>query len=650
MEGTPGEARRFVRFGPFEADLQSGDLRKQGFKIRLRGRPFDILALLLERPGEVVTRETLRERLWTADTFVDFDHGLNTSVNRLREGLGDTADNPKFVETLPRRGYRFIAPVEWLKARSSAEAPAPTAAPSPPEASPTDAPRMAGTGPAEKAGRRGAGRVLAVVVLLAGVGLALWLLRGRTRSARPLDQPRVAVLPFLNVSGESGQEYFADGMTDALIAELAQLDGLRVISRTSVMAYKGTRVSLPQIARELGVDAVVEGSALQSGDRVRVTAQLIDATSDRHLWARNYERGAEDVIALQRELALAIAQGVQATLTPGEQARLAARPSVDPRAYEAYLRGRFQWESMTSDGLKGAIEQYERAIALDPSYAPAYAGLAESYWIMGSAGYEVAPQGETAPKARAAARRALELEPGLGQAEAALGFIEIDFDWDFAKGEARVKEALARNPGLGAVHVSFSYYLAAMGRFDEAIAEAKHGQDLDPLSVVAAQTLGFRYYYARRYAEAETAFARALQLDPRTFVAHLGRGLVLWQTGQVEKALLELEGAVAGSGESPYALAALGHVSAASGHPVRAREILGRLEAEGAHRYLPGFYPAVVKAGLGDNTGALAGLEKAFAERSAWMVFLKVEPFFDGLRNDPRFADLLRRAGHHPTS
>ena len=409
MDAPAREAHRFVTFGPFEADLQSGDLRKQGFKVRLRGRPFDILALLLERPGEVVSREELRERLWTADTFVDFDHGLNTSVNRLREALGDTADNPRFVETLPRRGYRFVAPVEWRSGRGLLESPAPVDPPSATDASPTEGVATAAAEPSSKIGRQRLGLAFAAGLLLAALGLAVWLIKDRTRAARSSDQPRVAVLPFLNVSGEPSQDYFADGMTDALIAELAQLDGLRVISRTSVMSYKGTRVSLPQIARDLGVDAVVEGSALQSGDRVRVTAQLIDAASDRHLWARNYEQEAKDVIALQRELALAIAQGVRATLTPGEQKRLAARPSVDPRAYEAYLRGRFHWESMTSSGLKGAIEQYERAIALDPSYAPAYAGLAESYWIMGSAGYEVAPQGETAPQARAAARRALEL-------------------------------------------------------------------------------------------------------------------------------------------------------------------------------------------------------------------------------------------------
>jgi TolB-like protein/DNA-binding winged helix-turn-helix (wHTH) protein/Tfp pilus assembly protein PilF len=639
----PKPSSRVARFGTFEADLASGDLRKSGQRVTLRGRPFEILEILLTRAGEVVTREELRQALWTADTFVDFDHGLNTAVNRLREALGDTATNPRFVETLPRRGYRFLAPVQWgdrpevrptHSERSEHREPV-----SPPE-SPEPAPPRSQPSPSPVR----ASRVLlavAALAILAGLTGLWWHVRSDARNG-PV---RIAVLPFLNLAGDGGQEYFVDGITDALIAELAQLDRLRVISRTSVMPYKGTRLSLPAIAAELHVDTIVEGSVLSSGDRVRVTAQLIEAATDRHLWANTYERASADVLVLQREVVRDIAREVRATLSPREEARLAARPSVDPLAYEAYLRGRILWDTMSKKGLEGSIGLFERSIALDPGYAPAYAGLADAYWILGSAGFEVAPQLETVPKARAAARKAMELDPDLDRAEATLGFLEIDYDWNFAAGERRVRAVLERNPSLASVHTSFSYYLAAMGRFEEAIAAAKRGQELDPLSVVPVQTLGFRYYYARRYAEAAMTFGRALDRDPGAFVARVGLGLVRFKQGRTKEALQELERSAQDSGDNRWVRASLAYVSARSGQLVRARQILARFEEESRGRYVPAFYPAVVQAGLGDSAAALAFLEKAFAERSGWMVFLKVEPFFDSLRADPRFVDLLGRVG-----
>lgn len=638
MPAEPPPPRRSARFGPFEADLRSGDLRKDGLKVRLRGRPFDILTVLVERQGELVTRDELRQRLWTADTFVDFEHGLNSAVNRLREALGDAAESPRYVETLPRRGYRFIAPVAWAGDVPSGVS---TTGGTPPVEEPLS---PEGRGLSRKTV---AGAAVAGAVLLALLG-GLAALRARRPGLSVSDMPRVAVLPFQNVSGDPGQEYLVDGMTAALTAELAQVGGLRVISRSSVMPYKGESRRLPQIARELAVDAVVEGTVLQTGGRVRVTAQLVDTGTDRQLWARSYERDVADVINLQRELALAIAEGVHATLTPGEKQRLAATATVDPAAYEAYLRGRFAWETMTFRGLSSAVEHYERAIALDPSYAQAYAGLAESYWVMGSAGYESAPQGDSAARARAAARRALELDPGLGPAEAVLGFIEIDYDWNFAAGEARLRRVLERTPSLPGVHVSFSAYLSTMGRFEEAVAEARRWMELDPRSVVATQTLGYRLYYARRHGEAVAAFEKALELDPRSFVARAGLGLTHWQQGRKESALQKLQEAVALSEDSPYVLASLGCVAARLGDPARARGALARLAELRQSRYVPPIYPAIVQVGLGQKDEAFVRLEESFAERSGWMLFLNIEPFFDGVRDDPRFQDLLRRIGLRP--
>ncbi len=632
-------SRRRLRFGAFEADLHTGDLRKGGSPVRLRGRPFDILVLLLAEPGELVTRDALRERLWPADTFVDFDHGLNTAVNRLREALGDSAESPRFVETVPRRGYRFIAPVTDVER------------PGPPAASVAAPPQLGQERTAEPGlGHSGRSRgVLAGLALLTVLGVAFVLSRGRGAAPVPAGPTRLAVLPFRNVGGDPAQEYFADGLTDELIADLSQVGALRIISRTSVMPYKTSTRRLPDIAKELNVGAVVEGSVFRSGDRVRITARLVDAPADHNLWGETYERDMADILALQREVARAITLGVRVTVTPQEQARLEDRSRVDPRAYEAYLQGRYAWQTMTTGGLRRGIEFMDRAIALDPGYAPAYAGLAYCWWIMGSAGYEVGPQSETAPKAKAAAAKALELDPTLGSAAATLGMVQIDHDWDFAHGEERVREAIARSPSLAEARVSFSAYLAAMGRADEAIVEAERGLELDPLSVVAGQTLGFRLFYGRQYDRAIVQFRKTLDLDPRSFVARIGLAQSYWQKGQRHLALVEGERALADSSDSPWVLAWLGYAWSTSGQPARGREVLGRLEAWSKTRYVSPFYRAMVQAGMGNRDGAMAALDDAFTDRSGWMVFLNVEPEFDSMRSDPRFGALLSRIGHAPT-
>ena len=631
----PSGPRR-LRFGAFEADLHTGDLRKGGRPVRLRGRPFDILALLLAQPGELVTRDELRDRLWSADTFVDFDHGLNTAVNRLRETLGDSAESPRFVETVPRRGYRFVAPVTDLDALAPPrEAPAPAVAL---PAGPTSAPVARAAGP-----RRWALAGLAVLVAL---GAGFTLLRRGPKPTAPSGPTRLVVLPFRNVGGDPGQEYFADGLTDELIADLSQVGALRIISRTSAMAYKTSTRRLPEIAKELNVDAVVEGSVLRSGDRVRITARLVDAPTDHNLWGETYERDIADILSLQREVARAITLGVRVTVTPQEQARLEKPGRVDPRAYEAYLRGRFAWQTMTTDGLRKGIESMKAAIAIDPTYARAYEGLAYCWWILGSAGFEVAPPSETAPKAKAAALRALELDPTLSSAAVTLGMLEIDHDWDFAKGEARVREAIAHSPSLSEVRTSFSAYLAGMGRADEAVAEAERGLDLDPLSVVAGQTLGYRLFYGRQYDRALVEFRRALALDPASFVAQIGIAQAHWQKGERRIALAEGERAFRESADNRWVLAWLGYAWSASGQPAKGREVLAKLAEWGKSGYVSPFYRAMVEVGLGDKGRAMEALEAAFKDRSGWLVFLNVEPEFDSLRSDPRFVDLLHRAGH----
>lgn len=610
---------RRVRFGVFQADLDTGDLLKQGMKVRVRGKPFDILAMLLERPGEVVSREELKERLWAADTFVDFDHGVNTAVNRLREALGDVADNPRFIETIPRKGYRFIAPIN------------------------VEAPERTVEVAVETSVRRRPSPLLLAGLALVGVVAVVLSWRG---PARPDGPTRIAVLPFRNVSGDAGQEYLAEGLTDALISDLARIRALRVTSRTSAMSFKGSTKRLPEVAGELGVGAVVEGSVLRSGERIRVTAQLVDASADRPLWAESYERDMGDILTLQRDVARSIALGVQVTVTPQEERRLRSAPSVDPKAYEAYLRGVFFWERMTSSGFERSIASLQEAISIDPTYAPAWAALAETYWIMGSSGYEERRPSEIAPRAREAASKAMELDPSLAGPHATLAEVAADFDWDFAKSEALFRKAIELNPSFADARVSFSALLTGLGRFDEAVGEAQRALELDPLSLVAGQTLGFRLYYAKQHDRALQQFRHTLELDSRSFPAIQGLAQCYWDQGDRKRALAESERAVQESGGNAWVLGWRGYALAASGERAAAERIQADLEASGRSRYVSPVYTAMLAVGLQDHDRAVALLERAYEERSPWMLFLAVEPLFQPLRSQPRFLDLLRRVGH----
>jgi TolB-like protein/DNA-binding winged helix-turn-helix (wHTH) protein len=438
---VPGAAQshQLVRFGAFELDLRAGELRKQGLKVKLQERPLQILALLLENPGELVTREELRRHLWAADTFVDFDHSVNTAINKLRDALGDSAENPRFIETLPRHGYRFIGAVDsGAEVRNGRESAMP---------------------PVRRERRRwlAVGAVAAIVVFGALFALNVGGLRGRLLSSVgashgvPLPKiESIAVLPFENLSGDPQQEYFADGMTEELITELGKIGGLRVISRTSVMRYKGTKKPLPEIGRELNVDAIVEGTVRNSGGRVRITTNLLYAPTDRHLWAATYERDLRDVLSLQDEVARAVAGQIRIKVTPQENARLAATRPINPEAHRLCLLGRFYWNKRNEEGLKKANEQFQRAIEVDPTYAPAYAGLADSYLQLANNGLR--PPNETMPKAKAAAQKALEIDPSLAQAHTSLAEVYKDYDWNWAASERDFQRAIQLNPNYATAH------------------------------------------------------------------------------------------------------------------------------------------------------------------------------------------------------
>ena len=600
-----------VRFGPFQLDLRAAELRDNGTTTKLPEQPFQVLVALIEHTGDVVTREELRQRLWKSDTFVDFEQGLNTAVKRLRELLGDSAEKPQYIETVPRHGYRLMVPVERLD--SAAPAIVDTTA------------------------RRRKVWLTASALLLVAVALGvIWRQRVLERF-RPVKIESLAVLPLANLSRNPEEEYFADGMTEALITDLGKVHALRVISRQSVMQYKGSNKPVPQIAQELHVAAVVEGSALRSGDKVRISVQLIQARPERHLWSESYERNLRDVIALQREVSQAIVGEIRGKVKSADEVSLAKAHPVDPEAYEAYLRGRYHWHRWP-EGLDKSVEYFQKAAEKDPSYAPAYAGLALCYTSMSY--FE--PPKENFPKARAAALKALELDEALSEAHAALGYVKLNSDWDWAGAEREFRRALELDPNSSDAHDRHATYLVTMGRLDQGISEAKQALALDPLSRYMNMQLGWVQMMARRHDAAIDQFKKTLELDPNY---EWVRVLLAWSytlNGQYPEAFAEYKT----MGEYGSNNNVAGFLYAVSGRRSEALRVVERMRRLSEQTYVDPYMMAVPYAGLGDRDNAMRLLMRAYEERSAEMPQLKVEPFFDNLRSDPRFQELVRRMNY----
>jgi serine/threonine protein kinase/Flp pilus assembly protein TadD len=456
----------------------------------------------------------------------------------------------------------------------------------------------------------------------------------------------LAVLPLANLSGDPEQEYFSDGMTEELITNLGKISALRVISRTSVMRYKKTEKPLPQIARELGVDGIVEGSVLRVGDRVRITAQLIQAEQERHLWAESYERDLRDVLALQGEVARAIAGEIKVRLTPQEQTRLASARPVNPDAHEAYLKARYYWNLRTEEGLKKGIEYFQQAIEKDPGYALAYAGLADSYSVLGFWNF-MAPK-EAYPREKAAAFKALEMDETLAEAHTSLGDARFKYDWDWVGAEKEFKRAIELNPSYATAHHWYAGYLSAMGRHNEAIAEAKRAQELDPLSLIINTTGGLVFFYARRYDEAIAQWRSTLELNAGFYPAHLYLGRAYEQQKLYEQAISEYQKALAPGQGNPALAAHLARGYAAAGKRTEALKIISNLRELSKRRYVSSYVIAQIYTALGDTSRAFQWLDKAYQDRDTWLDWLKAEPGFDSLRSDPRFQDLLRRMNFPP--
>ena len=641
-----------VRFGVYEVDLRSSELRKQGRKVKLQEQPFRILALLLEQRGEVVTREELRKRLWSDDTFVDFDHSLNTAVMRLRVSLGDSSDNPRFIETLPRHGYRFIAPLEEVVPDRDAEVVD--------EVASLEAPRQIEGGVlvpnswngdmAQPKGRpRGTWRGLLLAGLIALTASALlWLSlrpgRNSKEAAVPLNAVKsVVVLPFENLSGDKDQQYFTDGMTDELIAHLAKVRSLRVISRTSAMEYKGTHKTLSEIARDLNVDAVVEGTVLRAGNRVRITAELVQVATDRHLWAETYQSELGDILKLQSEVASAIVNEIRINLTPEDQQRLASTRPVSAEGYEDYLKGRFYWNKRSEEGLNKAIEYFQLATQKDPHSALAFAGLADCYSIIGSAIVGTVPAREVAPKARAAALQALELDGSLAEAQTSLATVRFNYDWDWAAAANGFRRSIELNPSYATAYQRYSLYLAALGHTQESLSQMNRARDLDPLSISTNFSLGWRLYMGRQYDQAIEQLRNTLDMDPNFTLPRMVLGQAYEQKGAYPQAIAELQKAVSISHDSPPMLGALGHAYGLAGMRPEAEKILSQLGEQSQKKYVSPFYIALVYAGLHENKQSLDWLEKAYEDHSNAIIFMKVDPELSGLRSEPRFQELLRR-------
>jgi len=567
-----------LRFGPFEFEIANGLLRKLGKPVQLQPQPAKILALLISRPTKVITREELRQEIWGQDTFVDFEHNLNFSVRQIRAALHDHAEKPRFIETLPRRGYRFIAAVEQVL----------------PEAD------------------------------------------HRIQS--------LAVLPLENLSQDPEQEYFADGVTDELITELAKIRALRVISRTSVQQFKRVRKPLREIARRLNVDAVVEGTILRWGNRVRITAQLIDVRREEHLWAESYERDLGDVLRLQAEVAQAISGQIHITLRAEEQCRMRPVRRIDPAAHECYLRGRYFWNKRSEEDLCRAQKYFEQAIEKEPGHALAYSGLADTYFYRGYAFGRMAPK-DAMPKARAAALKAMELDETLAESHVSLALVRFFFDWDWSGAEREFKRALELNPNYATAHHAYAALLAATGRKQEAIAAAKRAVELDPLSIPINNILGEMYMCTGEWEQAIRQYRKTIEMDPTVWLPHENLGATLEELGKHAEAVDEYLKARTASGESPEILRELSKAYEASGLGGFLRKQVELERARWDGRHFDTFQIAAHYARLGEQDEALAWLERAFEARSGEMIWIKLYPYFEKLYRNPRFGDLVRRVG-----
>jgi TolB-like protein/DNA-binding winged helix-turn-helix (wHTH) protein/tetratricopeptide (TPR) repeat protein len=611
---------RLLRFGVFELDLQTGELRKSGKRVRLAPQPFRLLVLLASKPGQLVTREEIEQEIWGGNTVVDYEQGLRFLVKKTRAALGDHSESPRYIETLPRRGYRFIGPVEAVASGTEWE-----------KGPATATPRWR-----NRLWLIGAGLVaIAAVLLLFDVGG----LRDRISGRSPSHVKSIAVLPLENLSHDPGQEYFADGMTEALIMELSKFSQLQVIGLRSVMVYKGSNKPVRQIARELNVDAVMEGSVLHSGDRVRIDERLVDGSTERILWKDSIERNLGDVLVLTSNVARAIAREVRIKVTPEEQQRMASARRVNTEAFEAYLQGRRYFRMRTLPAFKKSIQFFQRALRLDPQYAAAYSGLSESYGILPF--YGGALPRVVFPKAKVAVLKALEIDSTLAEAHAALGNVLFYYDWDWPAAESEFKRAIELKPSYVVAHHWYAEYLTAMGRHEQAFAEIRRAQELDPVSPLMRAIGGEVYTMAHRPDQAIDQCRKGLELESNFGLTHRWLGMAYLQEGMYQQATAEFEEVDRLIGRDNAM--GLARAYAMAGRRGEAVKMLDRFNGQYKQAEVSPMGLAAAYTALGEKQRAIDWLQKAYEQRDPFLVFIRVHWAFDSLHSDPRFQSILRR-------
>ncbi len=628
-------------------DAGAFELRRAGLTVRLERIPFELLRLLIEQRGQLVTRQEILDRIWGKDVFLDADNAINTAIRKIRQALKDNPESPRFIHTIPGKGYRFNP----LVIQETAPRPRVIEELAPGVVVNTDAvaSREMAVGGAPKTRRRLVAIGLAILI----VAIVLFAVHSIGRSAKQTPSKiMLAVLPLENLSGDPGEEYFADGMTEEMITQLGSLDPqkLGVIARTSAMQYKGTRKNTAQIAKELGVQYLLEGSIRRSGNRVRVTAQLIQASDQTHLWAENYDRDLSDVLELQSDVARAVAAKIQVELSQEAKSRLSGAPRVTPQAHEAYLEGRQAWNLRTPPGIERSIVDFTRAIAVDPNYALAYAGLADAYNLAPVFG--IATPVEAFPKAEAAAERALSIDEGLGQAHTALAFARAHFDYDWVAAEHEFRRGIELDPNSADAHLFYSNsYLSPLSRHEEAITEMKRALELDPLSVPLQSFFGRTYVWARRYDDALAQYLHCMQMDPSFALNHERLSHLYAHLGKFDDAITEDAKARVFSGQDPAKVLAdeqtLREATTSGGAHAFWSVLLARAgqKENPPEAYANDFGRAIIYAELGQQTQALNSLEEGSAKRDLPMTELAITAEFDGMRDAPNFQNLLRRTG-----
>src|SRR5688500_18186496 len=589
-------------FGPYRLEASTRRLARGDELVPLTPKAFDILLALVERRDRVVDKTELMKIVWP-DSFVE-EANLSQTIFVLRKTLGDAADGGQYIETVPRRGYRFVADVRAIAAAKQTVVPP--------------------ASPAPASNRRTAWWTIAAAAAV------LLIVAWRWPATTDAPIRSIAVLPLANLSGQASEQYFADGLSDALLSDLAPIESLRVVARTSTLRYRDTAQSSADVGRELGVDGLVTGSVVRSGQRVRINIQLLHAASDRHVLARDYERQLPDVLALQREIARTVADEVRAVLTPEERTRLSRTRVVEPRALDEYLKGSFEFNKRTRDGFLAAVAHFEKATAIDPGFATAYSGLADAYTLL--VGFLHAAPRVALPKAEAAAMKALELNPDLGDAYVSLGYIRFRYDYDWPRGEKAFKRAVALNPSSELAHHWYALSLGWSDRAADARVEIERALLLDPLSTATLTSSALIHYSAREYDQAIAVFERVLSIEPDNIVAFRRRGWAYQMLGRHAEAVASFERASALSGRDFIELASLGRGYAMAGRRSDARQIIDEMRKRDPSGDLTAYSIAEVFAALGDADNALRWLDRAHAARSIWFIFLKTEPLFDALR------------------